>query len=52
MWRTGKGIVGKSAKFELGFRSVRIGGRDYKLRGMHWQEAGAIRAARSLAQRS
>ena len=46
-WRTGKGIVGKSAKFELGFRSVRVGGRDYKLRGIHRQEgrgntAGAL----------
>jgi hypothetical protein len=32
-WRTGKGIVGKSAKFELTFNSVRSGGREWKLRG-------------------
>lgn len=37
-WRTGKGIVGKSAKFELTFNSVRAGNRDWALRGKHRQE--------------
>lgn len=37
-WRTGKGIVGKSAKFELAFRTVRLSGSTYKLRGQHRQE--------------
>lgn len=37
-WRTGKGIVGKSAKFELTFDSVRAGGRDWRLRGSVRQE--------------
>ena len=37
-WRTGKGIVGKSAKFELTFRTVRLNGYTYKLRGQHRQE--------------
>lgn len=46
-WRTGKGIVGKSAKFELSFDSVRVANRDWKLRGQHRQEgrgntAGAL----------
>lgn len=37
-WRTGKGIVGKSAKFELTFKSVRVGGSERLLRGTHRQE--------------
>lgn len=37
-WRTGKGIVGKSAKFELTFNSVQAGGKDWALRGKHRQE--------------
>jgi len=37
-WRTGKGIVGKSAKFELTFNSVNIHGRDFALKGKHRQE--------------
>ena len=37
-WRTGKGIVGKSAKFELTFDSVRAGGHDWRLRGSVRQE--------------
>lgn len=46
-WRTGKGVVGKSAKFELSFDWVRINGTNYKLRGQHRQEgrgntAGAL----------
>lgn len=56
-WRTGKGIVGKSAKFELGFRSVRVNGRDYALRGMHRQEgrgntAGALLGAAIITGKS
>lgn len=46
-WRTGKGVVGKSAKFELSFDWVRVNGRSYQLRGQHRQEgrgntAGAL----------
>ena len=46
-WRTGKGIGGKSAKFEIEFRSVRVNGKAYPLRGQHRQEgrgntAGAL----------
>ncbi len=37
-WRTGKGIVGKSAKFELRFDKVTVGGKDYALKGTHRQE--------------
>ncbi len=37
-WRTGKGIVGKSAKFELSFNSVSVNGRDFALKGKHRQE--------------
>lgn len=40
-WRTGRGIVGKSAKFELSFRSVRVDGSDRPLRGRHRQEGRA-----------
>lgn len=38
IWRTGKGIGGKSAKFELTFNSVNVAGRDWALRGTHRQE--------------
>jgi hypothetical protein len=46
-WRTGKGIVGKSAKFELTFDWVRVGSTNWRLRGQHRQEgkgntAGAL----------
>lgn len=46
-WRTGKGIVGKSAKFELTFDWVRAGSTNWRLRGQHRQEgkgntAGAL----------
>jgi hypothetical protein len=46
-YRTGKGIVGKSAKFELSFDAVRIGNQTFRLRGQHRQEgrgntAGAL----------
>lgn len=37
-WRTGKGIGGKSAKFDVTFNSVNVGGRDWALRGTHRQE--------------
>lgn len=39
-WRTGRGIAGKSAKFELTFRSVQVGGLERPLRGRHRQEGG------------
>ena len=32
-WRTGKGIGGKSAKFEVTFRSVTVGGHAYSMKG-------------------
>jgi hypothetical protein len=46
-YRTGKGVVGKSAKFELSFDTVRIGNQTFRLRGQHRQEgrgntAGAL----------
>lgn len=37
-WRTGKAVGGKSAKFELTFKSVRVAGRDFALHGTHRQE--------------
>lgn len=37
-WRTGKGIVGKSAKFVLTFNSVNVRGHDWALKGTHRQE--------------
>jgi hypothetical protein len=37
-WRTGKGIGGKSAKFEITFNSVTVGGKSYALKGKHRQE--------------
>ncbi len=37
-WRTGKGVGGKSAKFELTFNSVTVNGREYALKGTHRQE--------------
>ena len=37
-YRTGKGIGGKSAKFEMTFNSVTVGGRQYALKGKHRQE--------------
>ncbi|PJG48319.1 hypothetical protein CAF53_08760 [Sphingobium sp. LB126] len=56
-WRTGKGIVGKSAKFELTFDSVRAGGRDWRLRGSVRQEGrgnttGALLGAAIITGRS
>ena len=37
-WRTGKGIGGKSAKFDITFNTVNVRGRDYALKGKHRQE--------------
>jgi len=56
-WRTGKGIVGKSAKFELSFDSVKVVGRQWALKGMHRQEgrgntAGALLGAGFITGRS
>lgn len=56
-WRTGKGIVGKSAKFELTFRSVRVNGAEKLLRGTHRQEgrgntAGALLGSMIITGRS
>ncbi|MBU0825122.1 MAG: hypothetical protein KKA44_13550 [Alphaproteobacteria bacterium] len=56
-WRTGKGIVGKSAKFELSFDWVRVHQASYKLRGMHRQEgrgntAGALLGAAIITGKS
>ena len=56
-WRTGKGIVGKSAKFELSFDWVRLDGKRYRLRGMHRQEgrgntAGALLGAAIITGKS
>lgn len=56
-WRTGKGIVGKSAKFELSFQWVRVHQANYKLRGMHRQEgrgntAGALLGAAIITGKS
>ena len=56
-WRTGKGIVGKSAKFELSFDWVRVHQASYKLRGMHRREgrgntAGALLGAAIITGKS
>ncbi len=56
-WRTGKGIVGKSAKFELSFDWVRVNQTNYKLRGQHRQEgrgntAGALLGAAIITGKS
>lgn len=56
-WRTGKGIVGKSAKFELSFDWVRVGSHNWKLRGTHRQEgrgntAGALLGSMIITGRS
>jgi len=37
-WRTGKGIGGKSAKFDMTFNSVTVQGHQYALKGKHRQE--------------
>ena len=56
-WRTGKGIVGKSANFELSFDWVRVNQANYKLRGQHRQEgrgntAGALLGAAIITGKS
>lgn len=56
-WRTGKGIVGKSAKFELSFDWVSIDGHNWRLRGSHRQEGrgntvGALLGAAFITGRS
>ena len=38
IWRTGKGIGGKSAKFEVAFENVTVQGRKFALKGKHRQE--------------
>ena len=48
IWRTGKGIGGKSAKFEVAFESVNVGGRSYALKGKHRQEGRGNTAAALL----
>lgn len=48
VWRTGKGIVGKSAKFEVEFRSVTMNGQVFKLHGKHRQEGRGNTAAALL----
>ena len=37
-WRTGKGIGGKSAKFEITFNSVTVRGKQYALKGKYRAE--------------
>ena len=37
-WRTGKGVGGKSAKFDLTFDTVNVRGTAYRLKGKHRQE--------------
>jgi hypothetical protein len=37
-WRTGKGIGGKSAKFDMTFNTVTVQGHQYALKGKHRQE--------------
>lgn len=56
-WRTGKGIVGKSAKFILTFKTVRVNGMEKLLRGTHRQEgrgntAGALLGSGIITGRS
>ena len=38
IWRTGKGIGGKSAKFEVEFTTVNVAGKSYAMKGKHRQE--------------
>lgn len=47
-WRTGKGIGGKSAKFEVTFQSVTVGGKEWALKGKHRQEGRGNTAAALL----
>lgn len=47
-WRTGKGIFGKSAKFEITFTSIELNGQTYELTGKHRQEGRGNTAAALL----
>jgi hypothetical protein len=47
-WRTGKGIFGKSAKFEITFTSIDLNGQTYELTGKHRQEGRGNTAAALL----
>lgn len=38
VWKTRRGIGGKSGKFEIEFKSISLQGRDYALRGKYRQE--------------
>ena len=56
-WRTGKGIGGKSAKFDLTFNSVTVHGKQYALKGKHRQEGkgntvGALLGSMFISGRS
>jgi len=56
-YRTGKGIVGKSAKFELTFNTVTVNGKSYALKGKHRQEGrgntvGALLGAAFISGKS
>ena len=56
-WKTGRAIGGKSGKFEVDFKSISIGGRQYALRGQHRQEGrgntiGALFGAIVISGRS
>ncbi|WP_066846212.1 hypothetical protein [Croceicoccus marinus] len=44
-WRTGKGAFGKSAKMDLGFEWLEIGGRRVAVEGTHRQEGQGNTAA-------
>lgn len=46
-WRTGKGIFGKSAKFEITFNNVTVGDKTYALKGKH-KQAGRGNTAAAL----
>lgn len=45
VWRTGKGAFGKSAKMDLGFEWIEVGGRRVTIEGKHRQEGQGNTAA-------
>jgi hypothetical protein len=47
-WRTGKGIGGKSAKFEISFDTVTVHGQQYALKGKYRAEGRGNTAAALL----
>lgn len=54
---TGRGILGKSGKFDVTFESVMVGGRSYALHGVHHQSgrgntAGALLGSAFISGRS